>query len=385
MTMKRWRTKTTTMTPNLTSELYSLFLPHCHSHFLYTSPRYSDEEDSSYKIRRSATKLLGAIIDTRPELLVTLYKEVSPVLISRFGDREVTVRLEVWSTYAALLRQSAVFAGGQQSKDTVGGKRKRTEDGMDVEETAYGLLRAEVPSLAKTLLAQLKSPKTPPATLQAGFDLLRTLLDVLPGCLSSQTQQIITISKGLLSSPPTSSTATLHITCLRFLTVFFSTHPPPTFSSALPTLMPVLLEALGERHPRVSSEAFRVFGSLLNTLKPVKSQDWSERVYAEALKRLSNHDTDAEVRGCAENVIADLWICAPDVVRTKDRKEWEYICRTTGRMEGAVKVVSKVASDADIGAEWVNGCVEWALALLRRSTRAGKVDVFECLATLVGR
>lgn len=48
---------------------------------------YSDDEDTSYKIRRSATKLLGAIINTRPELLVSVYKDVSPVLISRFGDR----------------------------------------------------------------------------------------------------------------------------------------------------------------------------------------------------------------------------------------------------------------------------------------------------------
>ena len=46
--------------------------------------RYSDDEDTSYKIRRSATKLHTAIIATRPELLVTLYKDVSPVLISRF-------------------------------------------------------------------------------------------------------------------------------------------------------------------------------------------------------------------------------------------------------------------------------------------------------------
>lgn len=57
--------------------------------------RYSDDEDTSYKIRRSATKLLAGIISTRPELLGSIYKDVSPVLISRFGDREETVRLEV--------------------------------------------------------------------------------------------------------------------------------------------------------------------------------------------------------------------------------------------------------------------------------------------------
>ncbi|KAI0063091.1 TIP120-domain-containing protein [Artomyces pyxidatus] len=346
---------------------------------------YSDEEDTSYKIRRSATKLLGAIIATRPELLITIYKEVSPVLISRFDDREETVRLEVWATYVTLLTQTEVYGGGSQTKDTVGAKRKRTPDGMDVEENAYTRLQAQVPSLAKALLNQLKSPKTPPATLQSGFALLHTLLDVLPGCLSGQTAMITSISKSILSQSPSTSTSVLHISCLQFLSLFFSTHPPPTYSGHLPVLTPVLLKSLTEKHPRVASETFRVFSSLLTAMKPTKGQDWVERVYSEAVKRLSNHDTDAEVRACAENAIGDLWICATDVVKTKDRKEWEYICRTTGRTEGAVKVVTRVALEVDVGVEWVNGCVEWIMTLLRKSGRSGKIDIFECLSVLLAR
>ncbi|THH17136.1 hypothetical protein EW146_g3609 [Bondarzewia mesenterica] len=346
---------------------------------------YSDEEDTSYKIRRSATKLLAAIIATRPELLISLYKDVSPVLISRFGDREETVRLEVWAAYVALLTQTSVYGGGLQSKDSVGAKRKRTEDGMDVEESAYDLLRAQIPHMAKVLLNQLKSPKTPPATLQAAFNLLRTLLDVLPGCLSSQMVSITSISKSILSQATTTSNSTLQISCLHFLSLFFSTHPPPTFSGSLPALIPVLLKSLRERHPRVASETFRLFSSILSSMKPVKNQDWVERLYSEAVARLSTNDTDAEVRICAEDVIADLWICATDVVKAKDRKEWECICRTSGRTDGAVKVVARVAEEVDVGDEWVNGCVEWALTLLKKSGRVGKVELFECLSVLLAR
>ncbi|TFY80959.1 hypothetical protein EWM64_g3046 [Hericium alpestre] len=344
---------------------------------------YSDEEDTSYKIRRSATKLLGAIIATRPELLITLYKEVSPVLISRFGDREETVRLEVWATYTILLNQTSVYGGGPQAKDSVGGKRKRTEDGMEVEETAYTLLQSQVPSLAKVLLNQIKSPKTAPGTLQAGFSLLHTLLKVLPGSLANYTPQITSISKSVLSQSPSTSTSVLHISCLQFLSLFFSSHPPATFTASLPTLAPVLFKAVGERHPRVASEAFRALSSFLNALKPVKNQEWVDRIYDEALKRLSNHDTDAEVRACAEDVIADLWICATDIMKTKDQKEWDYICRSSGRTEGAVKVVSKVANEVDLGTEWTNRSVEWTMSLLKKSGRVGKLDIFECMATLL--
>ena len=76
---------------------------------------------------------------------------------------------------------------------------------------------------------------------------------------------------------------------------------------------------------------------------------------------------------------------ATDVLKTKSRKEWEYICRTTGRTDGAVKVVTKVATKVEIGDEWVNGGVEWVTVLLKKSGRTGKIEVFNCLDALIRR
>ncbi|KAG6828860.1 hypothetical protein H0H92_006567 [Tricholoma furcatifolium] len=342
---------------------------------------YSDDEDTSYKIRRSATKLLAAIIGTRPELLTPIYKAVSPVLISRFGDRESTVRLEIWATYATLLNQTAVY-GVPQGKDDLR-KRKRDTETTDTVDNPYNLLQSQVPALSKALLSQLKSAKTPPATLQAGFSLLHALLKVLPGSLSTQVPLIFSTSKTILSQPPTTSTSTLHLTCLSFLSLFFLTHPPPVFAGTLSTLTPVLLKSLGERHPRIVSQSFRVFSALLNALRPVKNGDWVDAVYQQAVSKLSNHDTDAEVRECAEDCIADLWVCATETVKSKGGKEWESICRQTGKTTGAVKVVTKVAKEVTIGDTWVNGVVEWLLNLLKKGGRQGKTEVFLALDVLL--
>ncbi|KAJ7646186.1 armadillo-type protein [Mycena rosella] len=347
---------------------------------------YSDDEDTSYKIRRSATKLLAAIVGTRPELLSAVYKDVSPVLISRFGDREETVRLEVWATYVVLLNQTALYGGHPQSKEDSSLKRKRDPEIMDVEEGPYSLLKAQVPAMSKALLSQLKSAKTPPATLQAGFALLHALLDVLPGSLASQVTSIIATSKSILGQSPSTSTSALHLACLSFLALFFASHSPPTFSPALPTLTPALLRSLGERHPRVASETFRVFSALLNALKPIKAGgEWPEAVYAQAVARLAAHDTDAEVRACAETCVGDLWVCATDVVRTHDRREWEALCRAGAKSDGAVKVVTRVAREVPgaLGDAWVNGCVEWAMGLLKRGGRTGKMEVFQSLDVLL--
>ncbi|KAF8212549.1 armadillo-type protein [Mycena galopus ATCC 62051] len=337
--------------------------------YFLTSTRYSDDEDT-YKIRRSATKLLAAIVGTRPGLLAFIYKDVSPVLISRFGDREQTVRLEGWATYVVLLNQNALYGGQLQSKDDSSLKCKHNPETMEVEEGPYSFLKAQAPAtLSKALLNQLKSAKTPPATLQAGFARLHALLDVLPGSLSTQVPSLIATSKSILSQSPTTSTSTLHLACLSFLALFFTSHSPPTFALSLPNIGPALLRSLSEHHPRVASETFRVFSALLNALKPLKAGGESpEGIYEQAVTRLSAHDTDAEVRACAETCIGDLWVCATDVVRGRDCREWEAICHACAKTEGAAKVVTRVAKEVPgaLGDAWVNGWVEWAMGLLKR-------------------
>lgn len=51
------------------------------------SEEYSDDDDMSWKVRRSAAKCLEAVITNRPELMEEFYKTVSPILISRFKGK----------------------------------------------------------------------------------------------------------------------------------------------------------------------------------------------------------------------------------------------------------------------------------------------------------
>jgi len=326
------------------------------------------------------------VIHTRPDLLSSILKDISPVLISRFGDREQTVRLEVWATYSTLLSQVATYGGPltKAGETPVGGKRKRGEE-MDIEESPHVLLRAQVPGLSKALLTQIRSQKTATATLQAGFELLNGLLSVSPGSLTNQTPQIFAILKTTLSQSSSTTTSGLHTTCLTFLSSYFSTHPPPAFANVLHGITPTLLKTCQERHPRVSSEAFRAFSSLLWALKPVKGGDWVDSLYELAVKKLSSSDTDTDVRSSAEQCVGTLWVCATEVMQRKDKKEWAAICRTTGRTEGAVEVVSMVAREVSIDDNWVNGCVSWVMVLLQKSGRSGKADVFTCLDLLLRR
>ena len=57
---------------------------------------YSDDDDMSWKVRRSAAKCLEAVVSTRHEMLSDFYTSVSPALIARFKEREENVKVDIF-------------------------------------------------------------------------------------------------------------------------------------------------------------------------------------------------------------------------------------------------------------------------------------------------
>ena len=70
----------------------------------FEAEEYSDDDDISWKVRRAATKLLTAVITSYPSTLSEIYRDVSPTLISRFNEREESVRVEILATFRELVR-----------------------------------------------------------------------------------------------------------------------------------------------------------------------------------------------------------------------------------------------------------------------------------------
>ena len=66
---------------------------------------YSDDEDTSWKVRRAAAKAVSAVIHSFPELLPNIFSQAAPALVGRFREREETVKADIFSTFTDLLRQ----------------------------------------------------------------------------------------------------------------------------------------------------------------------------------------------------------------------------------------------------------------------------------------
>ncbi len=58
------------------------------------------------QVRRAAAKTISGVIITNPELVGSFWSSVAPTLIKRFSEREDSVRLDVFSTFNDLVRQT---------------------------------------------------------------------------------------------------------------------------------------------------------------------------------------------------------------------------------------------------------------------------------------
>ncbi len=364
----------------------------------------------SFKVRRAATKLLGSCIATRSDLLAQFYKSIAPTLLSRFGEREETVRVEVWAAFTGLLNQTKLYsAGGLSSISSSGSdsgngrlKRKRSGTPMEVEDSPIALLRGLTPAVAKSMMKQLTAKSL--ATRQAGFSLLRSLVGVLGGGLETQMSVLVQRIEGALKASDTglSGTATsLKIEVLSLLGLIFRTHYLATFSDELNKLVPLVVAAVGDKFNKVAAEAFVTATELVRVLRPINPAPspvpsgvgpYLVSIYEVTSKRLSSSDADEEVKAKGLTCLGALLVHAGDVLSAQRPAALGLL---QDRLRNEVSRLVAVRVVADVAASplsatpeldsWVHECLIEVAGLLRKVNRPLKLAAFHCINSLLGR
>ena len=322
----------------------------------------SDDDDSSWKIRRCAAKNLYAIISTRSngDLLDngTLYEKIAPALITRFKEREENVRLEILNTLASLIRKTGeglsllgpeVIQEVDLSRDYTQRSRKRRRvdsnaepfDGQNPFASTVGLMspaaspspvsgpRADLarlsPAIVRGVAKLLKQPSVP--TKQAAITLLRDVVIVQNGGLSDLFGKVvgplIDAVRGLGSSSTHASSSIggvgaatgskMRIEALQLVSAVCDTHTSRILSPHIGNIVPSVIAAINDKYYKVSSEALLTVESIVKVLTPPRSAGSEQQrkaylrdIYEAILSRAVATDADLEVRQQAIHALGIL-------------------------------------------------------------------------------
>lgn len=266
------------------------------------SEEYSDDDDMSWKVRRSAAKCLESVISTRHELLDDFYKTLSPALISRFKEREENVKSDIFHAYIALLK----------STRPIGDDIAHDPDSMEQVPSSISMLQDQVPLIVKAVqpLMREKSVKT----RQDCFLLLRELLNALPGALSYHIDQLMSGIHYSLNDK--NSTSNMKIDALGFVYCMLAGHSPQVFHPHIKTLVPLVEAAVFDPFYKIATEALLVLQQLVKVIRPLNIQtnfDFAPYVhplYSSTLQKLRSPEVDQEVKeraiACMGQIIANM-------------------------------------------------------------------------------
>ncbi|XP_041080716.1 cullin-associated NEDD8-dissociated protein 1-like [Polyodon spathula] len=266
-----------------------------------TGDEYSDDDDMSWKVRRSSVKCLEAVVSTRHDMLQDFYKTVSPALIARFKEREENVKADIFLAYMSLLKQTRPMQGWLQSSDIMG-----------KEESSLTMLKSQVPNVVKALHKQLKEKSI--KSRQGCLCLLTELANVLPGALADHIPALI---PGIVYSlTDKSSSSNMKIDSLSFLNVILCNHPPEALHPHIKVILPPVVACIGDPFYKITSEALLVTQQLVKVIRPLEkpssfdSKPYVKDVFSSTLKRLKAADIDQEVKeraiSCMGQIICNL-------------------------------------------------------------------------------
>ncbi|KAI9310911.1 armadillo-type protein [Dichotomocladium elegans] len=395
------------------------------------SSGYSDDDDDmSWKVRRSSTKLLAAVIETRSDLLQELYENVSPALISRFKEREESVRVDILQTFIILLRQTGVYssqasllvpdsrksnlyfdASGFGEELSLLPEKVNSSSAMQMDDGPKQLLRAQVPKLASALSKQLSSKST--QTRQIGFHLLRELVYILQGGLENEIELFVpaieaSLTTGSSDQQQVTLTSNLKIEVLAFLRQLFSTHSAESLHPYLNHFSPAIINTVSDKFYKIISEAFLLCIELIKVIRPIKcNADTGDyeiapvkpeftpyllSIYQATLKVLGTSDADQEVKERSIMCLGALLSQVGDVLQSEQRHAWGvFLDRLRNEVTRliSVRTLTIICQSPVAAGEELQRCVLTATdevgLLLRKSNRSLRIASAECLRILVQR
>lgn len=395
-----------------------------------------DEDDTAWKVRRCAAKVADVFIETRSkgDLLDNgaLYSQIAPALVARFKEREETVRVEVISALARLVRitggkatavptpshdnhlHTAVPLSRKRrrgSSNVSSGEIPATNQLRDIRLTtpppgsAQASLEGLSPDIVKGVAQLVKSQPLP--TKQASISLMKDLsealrerlTDYLPHTLDSVIDAIKSAGSGSAAAGShVASANTYRIEALCFLKAVASAHSAQALQPHLLKIIPAVTAAAKDKYTKVSVAALEAadeYAKVLTspTVKPSSGDKGHiKQIYDAISNRVTSSDSDTEVRRLAVRCMGGLIGRASlhQMLEPQDRNAGYELLLSRVKNEltrlSAVRSIETVAllvqDPNDYPPEWVATVAVELGAQLRKASRALRGSSLQALREL---
>jgi len=297
---------------------------------------FDDEDDVSWKVRRCSAKALHALVGVMSPTDPSMFERVAPALISRFKEREESVRGEVISALAFLINRTGSTLALQRSQHASPAQSRKRRRGFSdslgsdlhaqqaimngyaspttpppADSSSQGLAKIN-PDIVKGAAKLLKS--STPGTKQNVLALLRDMVSAQQGGLSAHVELVIDpVIEAMSSSNVSISNVArnaLRVETLSLLRMIAETHSGKVLQPHLDKIIPALVSAAQDRFTRVSVEALTTIEVFVKALTPPRSAASKghngaviKQLFTVIVDRTSSSDSDADVR---QNAIQTL-------------------------------------------------------------------------------
>lgn len=314
-----------------------------------------DEDDISWKVRRGAAKAVNTLITTRSgDILESgdTYDRIARALVDCFKEAEESVRLEVLSTLALLVRKSdsrelnrSFFnynPSNESSSPMLESRKRRRGEVMtnasDVLKIGRfsGTMSPEIhasptsglpanlarvgPSIVRGALKLLSTSSRP--TKQALVVLLKDLVIVQAGTELDSLDKVLSSILDIMSvqtngsSAPGSSAAvetSLHIETLQLLTQIAKTHSSKALQSHMQRAVSCVLQIINGKSLKVSTEALKTIEQLTMATTPPRTASDNKHASSQLvtilqalLQVVQTKNSDLAIRQAALHVLGVL-------------------------------------------------------------------------------
>lgn len=239
---------------------------------------YSDDDDSSWKVRRAACKLISALIKQYPQNLADLFDCFNKNLVKRFDDREETVRNEIFQAYWDLVTMMHARDNGQIPDRFV----------------------PAVEKAIKKLLRQLKGANT--KTKIWIYRILTQSVKMVPHMATTVVSKVL---KDLQVSVDDDSSSALQVEALEFVEFAFSAMDKNKDNDFAVKLADIIFSGTRKRYFAVAASALKSCLQLILFVRPKEGPVPEEMagmimpLFSLLTEALSNNDRPQEVKNAS--------------------------------------------------------------------------------------